>query len=89
MQQEDWDFYLEIWNEREHRCFETGRWLGNEPSTAFFHHLLEKRDYPEFRHCKWNIVIIHPMVHDQINIFGLGKTPRVKELTEKVKQEYL
>ena len=82
-------FYQEIWNERPHICYETGRKLGREPLSTFFHHLLEKVDYPQFRHEKWNIVLISPQVHDQINIIGLSLTPKVKALTEKVKEEHL
>jgi hypothetical protein len=75
----DWLFYLEIWNEREHVCFETGEPLGDEPLTLFFHHVLEKgiEKYAPYRHCKWNIVLITWQTHDQVGM-DIDKCPKIK-----------
>lgn len=64
--EEDVVFYSEIWNERNHRCELSREYLGNEIMTIFFHHLLPKEQYPEYRHCKWNIIQITPQIHHQI-----------------------
>lgn len=34
-----------------------------QPTTVNFHHILEKRNYPQFRHEKWNIAILCPDCH--------------------------
>ena len=34
--------FFDIWNKRKHYCESCGRWLGNEPLSIFFDHLLEK-----------------------------------------------
>lgn len=84
---DDESFYQEIWDEREHKCFETGKPLGSEPITLYFHHILPKAKYPLYRHMKWNIVLLHPDAHSQVEIF-IDKCPRVKALTEHLKIVY-
>jgi len=54
----DWLFFLEIWEEREHICKNCGYFLGNEPLTLFFDHLLEKSKYPDLRYEKENIMLL-------------------------------
>lgn len=56
--EKDRAFFLQIWNTRPHTCFETGEWLGDEPLTLFFHHVLKRRKMEEFRYCEWNIVLL-------------------------------
>lgn len=79
----DWNFYLSIWNERPHKCEETGRPLGWEPLTTMFHHILEKENYPQYRYEKWNIALLHPDVHDQVGR-DLDKTPKTKARREEL-----
>ena len=83
--EQDWLFYLEIWNERPHVCFETDQPLGDEPLTVFFHHVLEKglRRYAKYRHCKWNIVLITWQVHDQVGM-DIDKCPKIKAYREQL-----
>lgn len=38
--------------------------LGDEPNLLYFHHILEKRNYPEFRHHQENIAILCPECHN-------------------------
>lgn len=68
VQEKDHKFYQEIWKERPHICVVSGDYLGKEPLTAYFHHLLPKEEnkFPEHRYDKWNIVIVSPFVHGQI-----------------------
>jgi hypothetical protein len=60
-------FYAEIWNERKHFCYESKIFLGNEPRTTFFHHVLPKgtRRFARYRYCKWNIVLISWASHSK------------------------
>lgn len=61
----DKQFYLEIWLASPHIC-QCGckANLGKEPLTTFFHHLLFKSKYPQFRHTPENIMILHPDCHN-------------------------
>lgn len=54
----DHEFYNEIWNERPHVCGNCGHFLGQEPRTIYFDHILEKSKYPEYRHTKENIWLL-------------------------------
>jgi hypothetical protein len=38
--------------------------LGDEPNLLYFHHILEKRNYPEYRHLAENIAILCPECHN-------------------------
>lgn len=60
--EEDLKFYLEIWDERPHYCEITGKYLGEEPLTTFFHHILQKSKYPKLRYVKRNIILLSPDV---------------------------
>lgn len=78
-------FFEEIWRERPHYCFETGKWLGNEFDRRRFHHLIHKGPYPQYAYCKWNIVILDADIHERCHQ-NLDSCPKVKELTEKVRE---
>lgn len=78
--EEDKKFYLSIWEERTQGdpgmdimlyypiCECCGKNLGSEPNLMYFHHILEKRNYPKFRHVKTNIAILCPDCHHQYEI---------------------
>jgi hypothetical protein len=78
--EEMWNFFLEIWSERPHRCEVTGRFLGKEPLSTMFHHLLPKQDsqFPQFKLCKWNIALIHPDIHATVEQ-NIDLVPKIKE----------
>lgn len=49
--------FFNIWSKRRHYCESCGLWLGNEPLSIFFDHLLEKSKYPEFALIENNIYL--------------------------------
>jgi len=61
----DKEFYKEIWLASPHFC-QCGckAKLGKESLTTFFHHLLFKSKYPQFRYTPENIMILHPDCHN-------------------------
>lgn len=73
----DWNFFLEIWEERDHICFESGAWLIGEPLTLYFHHVLEKELYEEYRYCKWNIVLVTWEIHSKCHN-DLDHAPKIR-----------
>lgn len=77
----DKEFYLQIWEAQPHRCQVTGKWLGDEPLSTFFHHVLPKTRFPQYRWCRWNIAILHPEVHAQVEI-DMDKVPEIRRLYE-------
>ena len=84
---EDFKFYLEIWKERLHICYETDQPLGDEINLLFFHHILNKQHYPQFRHSKWNIVLLSKDIHQQVES-NIDKCPKVKDLTKQTKEKH-
>lgn len=76
-QQKDWLFFLEIWNERPHICFETGEPIYGEPLTIYFHHVLEKANHKKYRYKKWNIVLVSHMTHSKCHN-NIDFAPKIK-----------
>jgi 5-methylcytosine-specific restriction endonuclease McrA len=71
-----------IWNSRHHVCFECGEPIKSSYSVLYMHHVLAKKpsahqysDYSRFRHCRWNIVLLHWPCHTAAD--G-DNAPRVK-----------
>ncbi|SEW21694.1 hypothetical protein SAMN05428988_3238 [Chitinophaga sp. YR573] len=79
----DSEFYQEIWEERNGICEITGQSLGTEPLSTMFHHLLPKAKYPQFRYCKWNIMMVKPEIHQQIEQ-DIDKVPAAKKKFEEL-----
>ena len=52
------NFFMEIWNERKHYSEVSGEYLGKEPLSTFFHHILPKSKYPELQYDKSNIILL-------------------------------
>ena len=52
------NFFLEIWKEREHYSEVSGDYLGKEPLSTFFHHILPKEKYPAEAYDKSNIILL-------------------------------
>lgn len=76
--QNDMALYLEIWEERPHIDFETGESI-LKPLIQNFHHVLEKAQFPQYRHSKWNIVLVKDETHNQVHS-NIDKTPKIKAL---------
>ena len=62
------DFFLEIWKERPHYSEISRQFLGNEPKTLYFHHLLLKSKYPEAKYDKENIVLLTAEEHSNVHL---------------------
>ena len=86
--EEDKIFYMEVWNASPHICHECNKKLSNPPSMSYFHHLLEKRNYPQFRHTPENIALLCWNCHQQVEIF-IDKAPKTKFLTEQIRKQLL
>lgn len=49
--------FYDIWAKRRHYCESCNLWLGDEPLSIFFDHLLEKSKFPEFALSEENIFL--------------------------------
>jgi len=50
--------FLDIWRKRHHISEISGEYLGDEPLTIFFHHILPKEKYPEANKDEENIILL-------------------------------
>lgn len=57
-------FFVSIWMRRRHVCENCGKWLGKEPLSYMFDHLLEKSKYPELMYEELNIMFTCLECHD-------------------------
>lgn len=90
------EFYMEIWTSRKHYSEISGKWLGHEPRTQFFAHILEKRSYPEWMLNPDNIVLLTFDEHQKFDSWRVqrlrdlgGKWPALLDLKEKMKEQYM
>ncbi len=51
-------FFMDVWKERKHYSEVSGEYLGKEPLSTFFHHILPKSKYPEVAYDKSNIILL-------------------------------
>lgn len=74
------ELFLQIWNEtRIKQCFVTGRRLsfpvGSSLWFSCFAHILSKKNFPEYKLRKDNIILLHPEVH---HLYDNGDIKRIK-----------
>lgn len=59
-------FFMEIWKERPHYSEISGTYLGKEPMSTYFHHILPKSKYPEAEYEKSNIILLTLDEHTKV-----------------------
>lgn len=79
--------FMDIWYERKHVSELSGRWLGKEPLSIFFHHILPKSRYIEASLDKDNIILVTFEEHQKVE-----QDPRfyeeINKRREKLKEKY-
>lgn len=51
-------FFLKIWKKRKHYSEVSGSYLGKEPLSIFFHHILSKEKYPKAAFDEENVILL-------------------------------
>lgn len=81
--EKQYNFFLSIWRKRSPYCAICGRYLGREPLSYMFDHILEKSKYPALKYEESNIVLVCLDCHDKKS---RGFTnDKYEELIKKVK----
>lgn len=79
--------FMDIWHSRRHYSEVSGRWLGREALTVFFHHILPKSKHPEAMFDEENIILLtfdeHSKVEGDPQCFV-----EVNKRREKLKEKY-
>lgn len=70
------DMFMEIWGERPHYSEVSGQWLGNEAQSWFFAHILPKKNFPNFRLEKSNVML---MTQDEHYAFDMTLKSKLKQ----------
>ena len=60
------NFFLSIWKKRAHRSEVSGEYLGSEPMSTYFHHILPKEKYPEACLDEENIILLSLLEHSNV-----------------------
>lgn len=59
------NFFIDLWNKRKkHDCENCGKWLGKEPLSYMFDHILEKSKHPDLKFEEDNIMFLCLECHD-------------------------
>lgn len=98
--QEDIKFYKRIWEKRfppymqtfdtatySPKCDVCNKRLSTEPNLMYFHHILEKRNFPEYRHREENIAIVCPDCHNKYET-NPDMVPLLKGMREILKDKF-
>lgn len=62
------NFFLAIWNKKPHKSEISGQYLGKEPLSTYFHHILPKSKYPEACLDEENIILLTLLEHEQVEM---------------------
>lgn len=76
--EKDEEFYKEVYAASPHKCQNCDCKLPRNPSNFMFHHLLEKRNYPQYRHVPENIMILCLTCHSKAET-NIDFAPRIKQ----------
>lgn len=81
---------MKIWKERRQRSEISGKYLGNEPKTYYFHHLLPKRRYPELVLDEENIILVteeeHMLLEKDMYYFEIARK-RIEKIINRLKND--
>lgn len=80
-------FFLQIWNKRAHKSEISGEFLGSEPLSIFFHHILPKEKYPEASLDQENIILLTLDEHTNVEN-DMYKYEEVNNRREQLKLKY-
>jgi hypothetical protein len=81
------DFFLSIWGMRPHRSEVSGAYLGSEPMSTYFHHILPKNKYPQASLDEENIIILSLHEHEAVES-DIYKYEEVNKRRELLKAKY-
>ena len=80
-------FFLSIWNKRKHESEISGTYLGREPLTVFFHHILEKEKHEEAKLNEENIILLTLDEHTNVGN-DIYRYPEINKRREYLKIKY-
>lgn len=90
LRRKEYEMFEEIWKERGPRSEISGKFLGREAKSIYFHHCLPKSRYPEYRLDKRNIIILSFEEHQNVenNTYFYEKVNEIKnKLIDEIQEK--
>ena len=81
------EFFLQIWKKKLHYSEVSMDYLGKEPLSVFFHHILAKEKYPQAAFDEENIILLTLDEHTNVEN-DMYKYEEVNKRREQLKQKY-
>jgi len=81
------EFFLSIWRKKPHRSEVSGEYLGSEPMSTYFHHILPKEKYPEACLDEKNIILLTLEEHSNVEN-NMYKYEEINERRNQLKLKY-
>jgi hypothetical protein len=81
------EMFLDIWKKRAHYSEITGQYLGKEPMSTYFHHILPKEKYPEACLDEENIILLTLEEHNNVEN-DMYRYEEVNKRREQLKIKY-
>lgn len=81
------EFFLKLWKKFPHYSMVSGKYLGKEPLSVFFHHILPKEKYPQAAEDEENIILLTLEEHDQVEM-DMYRYEEVNERRNYLKIKY-
>ena len=83
----NFEFFLSLWKKLPHYSMVSGKYLGKEPLSVFFHHILPKEKYPQACFDEENIVLLTLEEHEQVEM-DMYRYEEVNERRIYLKKKY-
>lgn len=80
-------FFMDCWKTRPHRSEVSDVYLGSEPMSTYFHHILPKSKYPEACFDEENIILLTLDEHTNVEA-DMYKYEEVNKRREQLKIKY-
>ena len=86
------EFFLDVWKKRKHYSEISGFYLGKEPLSVFFHHILPKEKFPQAAFDEDNIILLtleeHTRVENDVYRYEEVNAKRIELMQkyERIKQ---
>jgi hypothetical protein len=81
------EFFLSIWKKRKHYSEVSGDYLGSEPMSTYFHHILAKEKYPEACLDEENIILLTLEEHSNVEN-DMYRYDEVNKRRDSLKNKY-
>jgi hypothetical protein len=80
-------FFLQLWKKKPHYSEISGKYLGKEPLSIYFHHIIRKSSHPELAFEEDNIILLSPEEHEMVEI-DMYKYEEINKRREQLKLKY-